>query len=192
MRQILHLIILNSSLLHAQSSETNLTVEPNHSTIGFSIGIAGGITRVTGKFMAFDLRLKYANDDLTQSSVFFTIQTSSINTGIPDRDDHLRTADFFDVESFPEITFQSSSIEKKESGFEAKGVLSMHGIEKTVAIPFELLHKEKTQLGIQIRWQLNRLDFGVGKDFKHTAIENFLAENIDVEINFWTKRDKRD
>lgn len=186
------LIILSSTLIQAQSNEINLTVEPNHSTIGFSIGIAGGITRVTGKFMEFDLKLKYINEDLTQSSVLFTIMTKSITTGIPDRDDHLRSADFFNVESFPEITFQSSSIKKTNNGFEAIGVLFMHGVEKTVSIPFELLHKENTQLGIQIRWHLNRLDFGIGKDFKHTAIENFLAEDIDIEINFWTKRDKRE
>jgi len=173
-------------------TKTRLTTESNHSTIGFSIPISGGITRVTGKFMDFDLKLDYVDNDLTQSSAIFVIQVASINTGISERDDHLKTADFFDAETFPEISFQSTGITKVGDGYAMEGNLSMHGVTKTAIIPFAVLHQENNQLGIQIRWKLNRIEFGVGENFSHTSMENFLGEEIDVEINFWTKRDKRE
>ncbi|MEQ8304585.1 MAG: YceI family protein [Cyclobacteriaceae bacterium] len=191
LKNILLTLGLTLSCINLSAQETvPLVVEPNHSTIGFSVPIAGGITRVTGKFMKFDLRIDYVNQDITQSKVQFGIDLSSIVTGIPERDEHLLTADFFDAERHPRIEFRAIQIKKSESGFVANGLLTMHGIEQVVEIPFQLLSEQGNQLGIEIRWQLDRLDFGVGKDFKHTSMENFLSNVIDIEINFWTKRGK--
>ena len=69
-------------------------VEPNHSTDGFSVPIAGGITRVSGKFMDFQITISYDRDNIPQSSVTVVIQATSINTGIAGRDDHLRSTVF--------------------------------------------------------------------------------------------------
>jgi polyisoprenoid-binding protein YceI len=180
-------ILFGIFIVSAQNAK--LGVESNHSTIGFAIPIAGGATVVTGKFMDFDLELHWRNDDLAQSRARFTIQARSINTGIPSRDEHLRSTDFFDVDLFPEIIFQSRSIEKKPDGsYLAKGILSMHGVDKLIDLPFRLVYEEGNTLGFAIRSSINRLDFGVGEDFRHSAIENFLGEEVELQINFWTQR----
>ncbi|MBX2874980.1 MAG: YceI family protein [Saprospiraceae bacterium] len=185
------LLLLAGSVL-GQEKNRWLTVEPNHSTIGFRVPISGGVTLVTGKFTDFDLELALVNEDWTQSEATFSIQAESINTGIPDRDQHLRSADFFDVEQYPTITFTSKTIKRiDDTHFEANGTFNMHGVSKAITLPFEILGYDGKSIGIQIRTQLNRLDYGVGSHFKHTTTPNFLAKEIEVEINFWTKRDKR-
>lgn len=167
-----------------------LTVEPNHSTIGFIVPIGGGMTQVTGKFLDYDLKFNYVDNDLRKSDVTFIIKVTSINTDNKDRDDHLRTADFFDVEKFPLITFKSSRIWGHGRKFKMEGMLSIHGVEKKVTIPLELLSADKP-VAVQIRWKINRKEFNIGNNFKHTVMSNFLPDDIDVSINLWTKHDKR-
>lgn len=175
-----------------QTEIKHLTVEPNHSTIGFHIPISEGITLVSGKFTDFDLELTYVDNDWTKSSAKFTIQAGSINTGIPARDEHLCAPDFFDVEKFPTITFQSEKIKKLEDNkYIATGTFTMRGVSQSIELPFEILGKDRNTIGIQIRTKLNRIDYGVGSSFKHTSEENFLAKEVNILINFWTKRDKR-
>lgn len=185
-------LLLLAGTMVGQEKSRWLTVEPNHSTIGFRVPISGGVTLVTGKFTDFDLELELVNEDWTQSKATFTIEAESINTGIPDRDQHLRSADFFEVEQYPTITFVSTAIQRiDDSHYEATGTFSMHGVSKEITLPFEILGYDGKSIGIQIRTQLNRIDYGVGSNFKHTTTPNFLAKKIEVEINFWTKRDKR-
>src|SRR5262245_35875180 len=95
------------------SSSRQYAIDTNHSTVGFSVSIMNGLSKVTGKFTDFAVTLNNDEKDITKSSVSVVIKTASINTGIAARDNHLRTSDFFDAEKFPEITFQSSRIEKK-------------------------------------------------------------------------------
>lgn len=169
-----------------------LIVEANHSTFQFVIPISNGITRVTGKFTDYTIDLKLVDNDLTKSSIASTIQVKSINTGIEDRDAHLRTADFFDVEQYPEITFVSDRIESSRDGYLVHGKFTMHGITK--AISFELKPTGKVgdnTYGFSTRLKLNRIDYGVGADFKHSSEDNFLSEEIDIEIDFWTKKKKK-
>lgn len=87
-----------------------LQVEPNHSTVGFRISIAG-FTEVTGKFGDFKINMDWNDEDVSASTIQAEIQATSINTGIPDRDEHLRTADFFEVDKYPVIIFESDSIQ---------------------------------------------------------------------------------
>lgn len=192
-RRILLLALVLTSAFSLLSAQTqHLTVEPNHSTIGFRIPISNGITLVTGKFMDFDLSLTLIDGDWAKSSAQFTIQATSINTGIDDRDEHLRSADFFEVEKYPTITFVSEKIVAlDDTHFEVQGTFDMHGVSQVVTLPFEVLGQEGNSIGIQIRSTLNRLDYGVGSNFKHTSLPNFLGKEVEVEINFWTKRDKR-
>lgn len=168
----------------------HLTAEPNHSTIGFSIGIGGGLTRVTGKFTEYDLQLKLVDEDLARSQVDFSIAAASVDTGLDARDEHLRDTDFFNVAKYPSIIFKSTAIIATGRNFEMKGILTIRGIEKEVTIPVEMFTADKT-VGIQIRTRINRNDFGVGASFQHTSMIDFLSDGVDIEINLWTKRDKR-
>ena len=167
-----------------------LTLEANHSTIGFSLPIAGGATTVRGSFHRSNLFIDYISGDLEASQVEFLIDASSIDTDITNRDNDLRGPTFFDVEKHPFIRFKSSRIQRIENGWIAKGTFSMKGISKDLSIPFEVTEQTESSLGIKIRMELSRIDFGVGADWKHTAIPNFLAENVQVEIDFWTRKAK--
>ena len=80
----------------------------------------------------------YDDKDVTKSSVNVTIKTASVNTDNTNRDNDLRSANYFDVEKFPEITFQSKSVEKKGNDYVAHGTLTIHGVAKDVDMPFEM------------------------------------------------------
>lgn len=168
-----------------------LTAETNHSTLMFSVPIASGITRITGKYNDYIIDLDYVDGDFTKSALRATIQAASIDTGIDGRDEHLRSADFFDTETYPEITFESERIEKAEEGYVAHGNFSMHGVTKKIALPFVVtgIDGENT-IGISSRLSINRIEYGVGADWKHSSMENFVGEIISVEIDFWTKKRK--
>lgn len=169
-----------------------LTVEPNHSTIGFEIPIAGGITTVTGKFIDFDLELELIDGDWTNTTVKFTIQVSSINTGIDGRDNDLQSENFFHVQKYRKITFISNRIVSTQNkSYEAAGTFTMHGVEKEIILPFEVVSEDGNTIGVKIETSINRKDYGVGSGWQHSAIPNFLGDDVAVKIFFWTKADKR-
>ena len=94
------------------------------------------VTKVRGRFTDFEGTIDYNEADPTQSSVNFTIQATSIDTAEPDRDKHLRTADFFDVETYPTITFRSKRITGRGADkFDVTGDLTMHGVTKEIVLP---------------------------------------------------------
>ena len=165
-----------------------LEVEPNHSTVGFRISISG-FTEVTGKFTDYDIFLDWQDNDIAASSIQAEIQVASINTGIPDRDEHLRSEDFFDEATYPVISFSSDSIQQLNyAHFAAHGQLSMHGVSKNIVLPFEIVKIDGNTVGIRSRTTLNRLDYGVGGGFNHSSMPDFLAPEIQVEIDFWTRK----
>ncbi|HEX7997964.1 MAG TPA: YceI family protein [Pyrinomonadaceae bacterium] len=165
-------------------------VDTAHSTVGFSVPILGGLSRVSGKFSDFKATIVYDEADITKSSVTATIKTASIDTGIQRRDDHLRTADFFDAEKYPEITFQSSRVEKKGKQLILHGTLTMHGVAKEVAIPFSITGKNtnpdnKKVVGFAGRLKLNRRDYGIAYTNKNNP--TFIGDEIEIELNLITR-----
>lgn len=182
-----------SALLFAISINAQvrkLKIEPNHSTVGFRISISG-FTEVTGKFGDCKINMDWNDDDITASTINAEIQAASINTGIPDRDEHLRTADFFDVEKHPTITFVSDSIQQVNySNYIAFGTFTMHGISKNIELPFQIVKMDGNTIGFKSRTTINRIDYGVGATFNHTSMPDFLSEDIQVLIDFWTKKRK--
>src|SRR6266446_10140364 len=118
-------VLLFSTIIAAQvNTGRQYPIDPNHSTVGFSVSIMDGLSKVNGKFTDFTVTLTNDETDITKSSVSVVIKAASINTGIPARDTHLRSADFFDAEKYPEITFQSKSIEKKGKQLFALGTFT--------------------------------------------------------------------
>jgi polyisoprenoid-binding protein YceI len=189
---LLCLSVLMMSFMSDQSDTRPLVVESNHSTIQFIVPISNGITRVTGKFNEYSIDIDYDDSDFTKSIISATIQAKSIDTGIDARDEHLRTVDFFDVEKYPEITFESTEISKKGETFLVSGLFTMHGVSKNIEFPLIITGKDgENTIGFSTRLTLNRIDYGVGAEFKHSSMENFLSEDIHVEIDFWTKKKKQ-
>jgi len=174
--------------IFAQES-IKLVVEPNHSTIGFAIPVAK-ITRVTGKFKDYEIKIDYREEDITKSLVDVNIKVASIDTGIEDRDKDLQSETFFHSEKYPEITFKSSSISKVDDHYIALGKFSMRGVTKEMSLPFELVSANGNTLAFRIRIKINRLDYGVGTKWQHSLIPDFLGKEIDIEIDFWTRKAK--
>ena len=165
-----------------------MKVDHNHSTIGFSVPILGGLSKVTGKFTDFDLAVVYDEADVTKSSINATIRVTSIDTGIADRDKDLRSAGFFDAEKFPAITFVSHSIRKTDdTHFIAHGTFTMRGVAKEIALPisrsgqFENPATKKNIFGFHSSTKLNRRDYGI--TWEHQALATFVGDDVEVDID---------
>jgi len=190
-KSILTILLVSVSVAAQVSTGRQYPIDMNHSTVGFSVPIMGGLSKVKGKFMDFNINLSNDEHDITKSSVNVVIKAASVDTGIEGRDKHLRTADFFDVEKFPEITFQSTRIEKRGKQLIAHGTLTMHGISKEIALPFtitgvdENADKTKKNVGYSASLVLNRRDYGI--NYEHKTVPNFVGDNITVEIDLITK-----
>ena len=175
----------------AGAATTTYEIDAAHSNIGFSIPVAGGLSHVRGKFTDFKVTIVYDDKDVSKSSVEATIKAASIDTGIERRDSHLRNADFFDVEKFPEITFQSARIEKRGAKeFVAHGTFTMHGVSKEIALPFTIngVRKApdgKTTIGVTARTTISRKDYGIS--FARPDNPDFLGDAVEIELNVVTR-----
>ncbi|WP_448520703.1 YceI family protein [Rhodoflexus sp.] len=142
-------------------------IDTSHSEIQFKVKHLM-ISTVTGSFGTFSGNvITQGDEDFTNAQISFTAATASITTGQADRDNHLRSADFFDAERFPEIVFTSSAMKKTGgNNFELTGTLSMHGISKEVTLNAEFLGINKDpwgniKAGFELTGKVNRKDFGL-------------------------------
>jgi polyisoprenoid-binding protein YceI len=141
-------------------------LDPAHSRIGFAIRHLE-ISWVEGRFKDFSGAVRYDEKDVTKSSVEFSAKVASIDTGVEARDKHLRTADFFEVEKYPEMTFKSTRVERKGGdGYVLHGDLTLKGVTKQVQLPFTVTGAIKdpwgnTRFGVEAQTKLDRRDFGI-------------------------------
>ena len=156
-----------------------------HSFIGFKVRHMG-LIEVPGFFRDFRGEVNFDTKDVSKSSVNFKAMTTSVDTGVAGRDRHLRTADFFEVEKFPEMTFTSTKVEKKGKGWIVTGDLTMKGVTKSVAIPFEIVgwlpasDRAGMKMGISGETTINRRDFGV--NYGTTLPNGAAAVSDDVKV----------
>ena len=189
-RTILTMLVCSITLVAQVSTGKPYPIDMNHSNVGFTVPIMNGLSKVKGKFTDFNVTLNVDEKDITKSNVNVVIKATSIDTGVENRDKHLRNADFFDVEKYPEITFQSSRIEKKGKQFIAHGTLNMHGVAKEIALPFSLTgvnesaDKTKKSVGYSASIVLNRRDYGI--NWSH-RVPGFVGDNITVDIDLITR-----
>lgn len=183
-------LALALAALPARPAAVKYEADVAHSNVGFSIPILGGLSHVRGKFNEFTVSITYDEADVTKSAVSAVIKAASIDTGIERRDTHLRNPDFFDVEKFPEITFQSKRVEKKGKDFVAHGTFTMHGVSKEIALPFTINGVKKgadgkTTLGATARTTVNRRDYGI--NFARPDSPDFLGDVVEIELNVVTR-----
>jgi polyisoprenoid-binding protein YceI len=137
-----------------------------HSFIGFKVKHTG-LIEVPGFFRDFTGEVNFDSKDISKSSVSFKAMTTSIDTGVTGRDTHLRSADFFEVEKYPELTFKSTKVEKSGKGWTVTGDLTMKGVTKSVSIPFEIAgwlpggERSGPKMGIVGETTINRRDYGI-------------------------------
>jgi polyisoprenoid-binding protein YceI len=137
-------------------------VDPVHSSVEFQVKHLG-IATVKGQFKEFEGTVEVGPDGAV---AYGTVQTASVDTREPQRDDHLRSADFFEVAAYPEIAFRSTAINPTgEDEFEIVGDLSMHGHTRSVTLKATLEgyepedHQGKTRVGLSAAAQINRSDW---------------------------------
>jgi polyisoprenoid-binding protein YceI len=139
------------------------TADTSHSKVGFAVKHMG-IATVRGEFTEFEGALE-VSDDLSTAKVRGSAKTASVDTNEPRRDEHLRSADFFDAENIPEISFESTRIEPvDEDTFRIFGNLTMHGVTREIQLDAELQGSDidpwgNQRVGLEITGQLSRGDF---------------------------------
>ena len=187
-----HLISLVAVLFITLGSfaQTQWKVDPNHSSLNFNISHSG-INLVNGKFLDYTGRLTTKGEALTDANFDFTVKVKSINTNVEDRDNHLRSADFFEVEKFPEMTFRSSKIlaTGKPNEYLLYGKLTIKDVTKDVIFDVHYGGSVKSEkgekLGMKAETTINRFDYninfdpaaaGVGKDVKIIAHLQFQKQ----------------
>ena len=139
-------------------------IDGAHSSVGFSVKHLG-ISSVKGKFREFSGFIMVDEKNLSQCSVEVEIRAASVDTDNDARDAHLKTADFFDVEKFPALTFKSTRVRKTRSGYVATGAFSMHGVTREISIPFTGQKATdpsgKQRIGVDAGLTIDRQDYGV-------------------------------
>lgn len=161
-------------------------VDSDHSGVSFTI--RHFVSNVPGRFKDFDGVIKYDAQNPAASSVNFTIQAASIDTDNADRDNHLRGADFFDVEKFPTLTFSSTSIKAVDADtLEVTGDLTLKGVTKKVTVPVELLGSVKTprgeKAGFETAFKLDRKEYGVNWNRVMEAGGALLGDEVKINIS---------
>jgi len=161
-------------------------IDPAHTTVTFSVRHFG-INSVKGKFKEFDGTVVLDGEILKDAKG--TIQVKSVDTGVEKRDDHLRTADFFDAAKYPTITFKTKRVEKGGSG---QPVLiadfTMRGVTKELHLPATISKPTKdpwggVRVGLEAKTKLNRKDYGINY---HEVLETgvmAVGEEVELEIN---------
>ncbi|HWA05018.1 MAG TPA: YceI family protein [Ignavibacteria bacterium] len=172
------------------NAQTVWKQDPNHSKLGFVVTHLS-IADVTGYFTSFDVTVTSSQADFSDAVIEMTADINTINTGIEARDKHLKSADFFDAATYPNMTFKSTSIEKSgDKSFKLKGNLTMHGITKEITV--ELIHRGTIQnpmannadvAGLQILGTLKRSDFNIGPTFPDFAISDEVRIKADGEFS---------
>jgi polyisoprenoid-binding protein YceI len=151
--------------LTPQESTGGYNIDPNHSYIGFRVTHMG-LAEVPGRFKDFSGTINYDGADISKSSVSFSAKVTSVDTGVEGRDRHLRTKDFFEVETYPEMTFKSTKVEKKGKDLLVTGDFTLKGVTKQIAIPFTINGMMKddkggVKIGISSQTTINRQDYNV-------------------------------
>ena len=142
------------------------TLDTAHSLIGFAVEHLE-INWVEGRFKDFSGKISYNDKDVTKSSVEFSAKIASIDTEVAARDEHLRSADFFEAAKYPEMAFKSTKIEKKgNDSYVLHGDLTIKGVTKRIEFPFTFTGAIKdpwggTRFGIEAQTKINRRDFGI-------------------------------
>ena len=182
---ILSFLIISAGVF----AQTTWKADPYHSKLGFTVTHLG-IADVPGHFDKFDVTIISSKPDFSDAVVELTTDVNSINTRIEPRDNHLKSADFFDVAKFPTMYFKSNSIKKiADNKYSLSGNLTLHGETKPLTVT--MLYRGTTAnpnakgapvAGIQITGTIDRSDFNVGNDFPAPMISNEVFIKADGEF----------
>jgi polyisoprenoid-binding protein YceI len=189
------LAALCSTLSIAPALAATWDVDPTHSTVGFKVKHLV-VANVRGRFTKYTGTVVLDDADITKSKFIAKIDVASIDTENAKRDEHLRSADFFDAAKHPQLTFESLSVKKTHNGIEVVGDLTMRGVTKPVLLMLEeLSHEVKDPNGnphraFVMKGKINRRDFGLAwsKTVEGTGAVVGDEITLELEVELMNKR----
>jgi len=186
------IIIISASLFLFLTAFTTAKIvwknDDPHSQLGFTVTHLG-VSDVSGTFNDFDVTVTSSEPDFSDAVFELTANVASLDTRVEARDNHLKSADFFDAEKFPTITFKSIFLEKVDNNkYKLTGNLTMHGVTKPVTMALQYngtvenaMNKKQTA-GFQLTGTLKRSDFGIGVNFPEPMISDEVRIKADGEF----------
>ena len=190
MKKTLLMIVLSFLILicagNAIAAPEKWDIDKAHSGVYFDIRHTYATVR--GLFEEYAGTVQFDPENLNVSSVEFEVETKSVNSGIPNRDNHLRSDEFFAVKDFPVMTFKSSAVKPKEDNqYMLEGILTIKGVSMKISVPMVYfgmrenpLKKGQQVAGFEARFSINRLDFKVGTG-KYAQM-GVIGKNVDILI----------
>jgi polyisoprenoid-binding protein YceI len=171
----------------AATSVRTYAIDKTHSEVGFQVRHL--LTKVRGRFTDFSGAIQFDETQPERSAITFSINTSSIDTGTPDRDTHLRSDDFFAVDRHPAITFASSRVTRRSNDtFDVEGALLIRETSKVITLPVTYLGKAvdpwgNTRLGFETEVTINRKDFGLNWNAALEAGGFLVGDDVRITIS---------
>jgi polyisoprenoid-binding protein YceI len=180
----LHYLLLTLLAAFGVQAQTIWTIDKVHSKIGFSVSHMV-VSETEGVFKDYTAQVVSKSDDFNGAEVTFTAKVASIDTDNERRDNHLRSADFFDAEKYPDITFKGVLV--KEGGkYKLKGDLTMKGVTKKVE--FDVVYGgtintgRGVKAGFKVTGVINRQDYGVSWSNKLAGGEMVVGDEVTLNI----------
>lgn len=169
------------------SKQTTWTIDPSHTIVEFGIRHLM-ITTVKGRFGGVEGTIKGNPDDWTDAEVEVKIDAASVDTRNEDRDNHLRSADFFEVEKYPHLTYKSTKVTKTgENSYTIEGELTIRDVTKPVTLEAEYLGKAvdpwgNEKIGFSAKAKVNRKDFGLTWNAPLEAGGFLVGDEVTIEL----------
>jgi polyisoprenoid-binding protein YceI len=188
--RLLLALTLSAALFSARAYAQNSTwtIDPAHSSVNFEI-LHMGVSHVHGAFGNVKGTVTLNEKDIAKSSVAATIDTTTVSTGVAQRDTHLKSADFFDVAKNPAMAFKSTSLTSSGGKLRLIGDLTIDGVTRSVTLdldgpaPPQKNMQGKTISGFSASGTIKRSDYGFGAKFPPPLIGDEVKFTIDVEID---------
>lgn len=166
-------------------STTKWALDAAHSELGFKIKHLM-ISNVSGRFNQFDVQADTTSDDFSNAAITATIDVASIFTNNEQRDNHLRTGDFFEIEKYPQIIFKASSVKKAGDDLEINGTLTMKDVTKPITLKAEFAGITRdpygnVKAGFSFAGKLNRKEWGINFNAALETGGVMLGEEVKYE-----------
>jgi polyisoprenoid-binding protein YceI len=172
----------------SMSAQTTWKIDAAHSETDFAIKHMA-ISTVHGTFHGVAGTVVLDDKNLTKSSVEATIDISTVDTGVAQRDGHLKSPDFFDAAKFPSMTFKSTGVTKAGDHYDVAGLLTLHGVTKPVVLALETpgvaqsMDGKSLHRGFTATTTINRQDFGLTWNGTLKSGDSVLGNDVKIELN---------
>ncbi|HEX4888709.1 MAG TPA: YceI family protein [Luteibaculaceae bacterium] len=188
MRTLL-IALCSAALLSASKSTTEWSSDRDHSRLGFTASHLL-ISEINGEFKNYQLKVSSTKEDFSDAKISLKIDVKSIDTGNSERDNTLRSREFFNIQKYPYITFEGTNLRwVSESKLKLTGVLTINGISKvetfdvkyggTVSDPID----GQTKVGFKLLGKINRLDYDLKWNLNSLADTYVVGEDIEITCN---------